>query len=66
MDVSTLNLSNAVNSNIGINVMKKAQKVQEQQMQGVMQSLEQNGAKEQANTLASKSTGVGITLNTLA
>jgi len=66
MDVSATNLSNAVNPDVGINVMKKAQKVQEQQMQGVLQSLEQNGSQSQTNTIASKSTGVGITLNTLA
>jgi|GEM_PF-6168186 len=66
MEVSSLISANSANPSVSTNVIKKAENVQEQQMQGVLQGLEQSNPTNKINTQASQYTGVGATLNTLA
>ncbi len=66
MDVtSIINSSNTANQNVSISAIKKAEGVQEQQMNGILQGLEQSNPTK-TNTLAAQSTGVGVSLNALA
>ena len=66
MDVtSIINRSNTANQNVSISAIKKAEGVQEQQMNGILQGLEQSNPTK-TNTLAAQSTGVGVSLNALA
>lgn len=65
MDVSFVSGSNMIGQSSDVSMIKKANKVQEQQIQEVLQGMEQT-KQSQANSLASQSTGVGINLNALA
>ena len=66
MDVtSIINSSNTANQNVSISAIKKAEGVQEQQMNGILQGLEQSNPTK-TNTLAAQSTGFGVSLNALA
>lgn len=51
------------NQNIQINVQKKAENVQAQQMQQLLGGMEQNMQQEQAQQQAAEMTGVGSNLN---
>ena len=61
MDVSSIiNSSSTANQNVSISAIKKAENVQETQMQGILQGLEKSNPPSQ---LAAASTGVGSNLN---
>jgi predicted oxidoreductase (fatty acid repression mutant protein) len=62
MDVSTVGLSSSANQEVGMYAMKKAVKVQEQQIQGVLQGMEQSSPSAQSSK-AAQTLGIGIHLN---
>ena len=67
MDTSTL-ASSASNQNIGLSVMKKAIKLQEDQMQSLLQGAATSNSQESSSSpisAASTHTGVGAKLNIL-
>lgn len=66
MDVSTVSLSTATNQDVGMYAMKKAIKVQEQQIQGVLQGMEQSSPSAQSSGRAAQERGIGVHLNTSA